>query len=174
MSERSNFTELGKIIAAGAGVALALTLGSPPANAASPTGHRTTATTPTDGTVDVRDKECSFGCSEIQNRSHRNVKVGRDWCGDDPAGTVKKKKWICGEPSGKHPYQDLKPGEHSYESAYHDTDTFRIDPGYEMHVQWNNDGEEGGPVTVYGKKDHTRWVKVANNHDIDIEAYYKP
>ncbi|MDA3644772.1 hypothetical protein LZ318_24375 [Saccharopolyspora indica] len=154
-----NSSKVAKAIAAGAFAAAALALGVVPAQAG----------------ADVRGQECGWGgCSEIQNRSHRDVKVGRDWCGDDPAGTVKKVKWICGKPSDKHPYQDLKPGEHSHESAYADTDTFRIDPGYEMHVQWNNDGEENGPVTVYGKKDHTRWVKVANNHDIDIEAYFKP
>ncbi|MER7013100.1 hypothetical protein ABT324_16895 [Saccharopolyspora sp. NPDC000359] len=149
-------------MAAGSFAVVALALGVVPAQAASP-GEP----------VDGRGAECSFGCSEIQNRSHRKVMVSRDWCGDDPAGAVKKKTWICGKPSDKHPYQYLEPGEHSYGSAYHDTDSFRIDPGYEMHVQWNNDGEEDGPVTVYEKKGYTRWVKVANNHDIDIEAYFK-
>ena len=172
------FSKIAKIVTIGACASVALTLGSVPAQAVSLPGQATATTgsaTSAEPGAGARGEGCSWvGCSEIQNRSHRYVKVGRDWCGDDPAGTVKKKKWVCGKPSSKHPYDNLQPGEHSYKSAYHDTDTFRIDPGYEMHVQWNQDGQENGPVSVYGKKSYTRWVKVADNHDIDIEAYFKP
>jgi len=159
---------------AGAGAVMALALATP-AHAQEAQGTQGAAA-PSDGAA-VRGSKCSVwtgGCSEIQNRSHRKVRVGRDWCGSGGNGAIRKYKAPCSGKPGHNYYKWLKPGKHSYTSAYHDTDTFRIDAGYEMHVQWNKDGQEHGPVKVYGKKKYVRWVKVSNNYDIDIEAYYKP
>ncbi|WP_433331812.1 hypothetical protein [Spirillospora sp. CA-294931] len=106
---------------------------------------------------------CSmWGCSEIQNRAKKRVWVARDWCGSASSG----------KPCKGTPKQKLYPGEHSYTSAYKDTDAFAVGGGCVMKVQWNADGQENGPIkTINRKGKKTKYYKVTDIQDIDIESY---
>lgn len=107
------------------------------------------------------------GCSEIQNWSDRNVRVGRDWCGN---GTVSVGGPSCGGSGTGNLYKWLRPGQHSRTSAFKDTDTFGIIGGCTMKVQWNVDGQEDAPVSTY-RPERTTWYRVFNSNDIDVEYY---
>jgi hypothetical protein len=113
--------------------------------------------------VQQRGKECGWtGCSEIQNRADYRVWVARDWCGEPDTGDV------CGD----SPKQRLWPGEHSYEDAYEDTDAFAVGAGCVMKVQMNADGQEDAPIRKIDRKGKsTKYYKVSNDQDIDIEDY---
>lgn len=160
---RNGMTTTRRIALGGAALALsggALAFGAPAA-AAEPEAVHLGRDRPAAEGADAK----APGYSEIQNRAKSNVRVGKNWCGDDtsphPGGPT------CGNDS---PQQSLKPGEHSYESAYKDTDTFKVKGGCTMKVQWNWDGEEDADISTHTPK-KTTWYKVSNHHDIDIESY---
>ncbi|GAA3953800.1 hypothetical protein GCM10023085_40400 [Actinomadura viridis] len=99
------------------------------------------------------------------------MRVGRDWCGSGDTGDFVKYRPSCSGQSGHNYYKWLRPGKHSYTSAYKDTDTFAIMAGCTMKVQWNKDGQEDAKVRNYAAIGYDRWFKVGNDYDIDIESY---
>ncbi|MEW2356317.1 hypothetical protein [Spirillospora sp. NPDC029432] len=154
----------GAALATGAGLLAAPAQAAPaePAQAAQPRGD-----------AGARGKDCSIiGCSEVENFSGRKVRIGRDWCGAGSNGTVKNGTTACDGHTGSHPEKWLQKGHHSgWEGYFADTDTFGIIKGCTMKVQWNRDGSEGGDMKTYKASRHNRWVKVADNYDVDIESY---
>ncbi|GLW64484.1 hypothetical protein Arub01_27280 [Actinomadura rubrobrunea] len=101
------------------------------------------------------------------------MRVARDWCGSGGNGTVVTEASRRGPLACRtNAYKSLRPGQHSYTSAWHDTDAFGVSGGCRMAVQWNLDGQESGPIKYYAPPRGTNyWVKVSNIYDIDIESY---
>ncbi|MGP3984418.1 hypothetical protein [Streptomyces sp. KR80] len=167
------FSTITGVITAGALALPVASLASVPAHAAASAAARAKAAqvspTAPDGALGAQGGCSWFGCSEIQNLSRRNVRVARDWCGSGRNGAISNRS-RGPQTCSRNKYKWLKPGQHSYTSAFKDTDSFRVGRGCKMKVQWNTDGQENGRFKTY-RPSRTIWVKVSDNYDIDIESY---